>query len=492
MTVHFDPATRLGPAARFGLSELEKSLALCGYDTVAEGAEVRILLASEPGVPDLAVKPLGRDESYHWVWTAPDTLRIAGSDDSGLMYGCLDLAEQLELGADLRAVAERRLEPELAVRGLYLFVHNEGAERGWINDPSFWQAYADELARCRYNRFNLIYGHQSPYLVPIYAFMLSDLDDAFPEIRVAGITAEERARNLGALQMASEAMASRGLTFFLGIWNSRPWKTYNGVWEDQPTRVTGTDDLGRLVAYTRQGFARLLERCPGIGGVQFRMNIESGIADQRFFVQAFVPVLREMADRGRRLVVELRNWGLHPDTVEAFRGAGMDIVVSTKYFAEHQAMPYQPPVMRGSYSYDSFLRHDKPFPFQWQVWNLGSHRLFTWGDPGYARRLARSCHLGDGVGFEITPPGSQKGFSQWGQVHLGDWQGRADLPPRWDFQRYWFFHLAFGRMGYDTNTGDEVFAPAGQAHQRRSSAGYARRVPLCQQGDLVLDQPAYG
>ena len=159
------------------------------------------------------------------------------------------------------------------------------------------------------------------------------------------------------------------------------------------------------------------------------MNIESGIGDQRFFVQAFVPALEDLAARGRRLTVELRNWGLHPDTIEAFRRTGLDIVVSTKYFAEHQAMPYQPPAMRGSYSYDSFLRRDKPFPFQWHVWNLGSHRLFAWGDPDYVRRFARSCHLGDGVGFEVTPPGSQKGFSQWGQVTPGDWQARQRPAP---------------------------------------------------------------
>jgi hypothetical protein len=171
-----------------------------------------------------------------------------------------------------------------------------------------------------------------------------------------------------------------------------------------------------------------------------------------------VPALQDLAERGRRLTVELRNWGLHPETVEAFRQSGLDIVVSTKYFAEHQAMPYQPPVMRGSYSYDSYLRRDKPFPFQWHLWNLGSHRLFAWGDPDWARQFVNSCRLGDGVGFEVTPPGSQKGFSQWGQVAPGDWEVRDDIPPRPDFERYWFFHMAFGRLAYAPATADDVFA----------------------------------
>jgi hypothetical protein len=443
-----------GPVA-FGIAELGRELSTAGY-TLDGAAPLQVVLARPDDTLFPAAVPC-EAESYAIARPAPDTIILAGHDSSGLMYACLDLAEQLAASGDLSQVQERRCQPDLQLRGLYTFLHNSEAERDWLYDAAYWQGYADELARCRFNRFNLIYGHQSPHLIPIYAFLLDELDEAFPDIRVQGITPEERSRNLRALRNASVAMVGRGLRFFLGIWNSRPWTITNGVWENQPTRVTGTDDLGMLADYTRQGFTRLIDLCPAIGGIQLRMNIESGIGDQRFFVQSFVPALVDLAARGRRLAVELRNWGLHPDTIEAFRGTGLDIVVSTKYFAEHQAMPYQPPVMRGSYSYDSFLRRDKPFPFQWHVWNLGSHRLFNWGDPDYVRQFARSCRLGDGVGFEVTPPGSQKGFSQWGQVTPGDWQARADLPPRPDYQRYWFFHLAYGRLTYDSTTPDDLF-----------------------------------
>jgi hypothetical protein len=435
----------IGPAVSFGVAELAQAMQAAGW---SDGPGFSITLEQKGnGVP----------ESFSI--TRPDPLHIvlSGADERGLMVACLDLAEQIAMHKGLEGVTEKQAAPELRTRGLHTFLHNPETEKQWLYDPQFWQAYADSLARDRYNRFNLIYGHQSPHLVPIYTFLLDDLDEEFPEIQVQDLQPEERANNLKALQMASAAMASRGIDFFLGIWNSRPWTTYNGVWETQPTRVTGTDDLGMLTTYTRKGFTRLMELCPDIHGIQLRMNIESGIADQRFFVQAFVPALKELRARGREIKVELRNWGLHPDTIEAFRQSGADIVVSTKYFAEHQGMPYQPPVTRGSYSYDSFLRKDKPFPFQWHVWNLGTHRLFTWGDPDYARRFALSCHLGDGVGFEVTPPGSQKGYSQWGYVFPGDWNDRKDLPFRWDFQRYWFFHMAFGRMAYDVHTPDSVF-----------------------------------
>ncbi len=442
-----------GPILSFGIEELRNALRTMGYSLTDADADIEIVAGRSgaiPGIGNGAPEPAERPEAYSITWASARQLALTGSDQVGAMYACLDVGEQVAMGAELREIEAKSAEPELAVRGIYTFLHNAEAERGWLYDPTYWQAYADELARWRYNRFNLIFGHQTAHLIPIYSHLLDDLDTEFLAIRVEGITSEERARNLRALQTASEAMTSHGIAFCLGIWQSRPWTVAGGAREDQPTRVRGTEDLRRLARYTRVGFTRLIERCPAIGGIQLRMNVESGVADQRFFVEAFVPALRDLAARGRPLKVELRNWALQPSTIEAFRAAGVDIVVSTKYFAEHHGLPYQPPVMRGSYSYDSFLRSDRPFPFQWHLWNLGSHRLFVWGDPDYARRFVRSCHLGDGIGFEVTPPGSQKGFSQWGQVSPGDWQPRADLPARWDFDRFWFFHMAFGRLGYDS------------------------------------------
>ena len=441
-----------GPA-RYGTRELSRELEAAGCVPGNREVDYRIDLSvsgssGEPAESYQIRRAAGESRGGH--------IEVIGSDETGLMYGCLDLAEQIAMSGSLEALEERNAAPFLPVRGVYTFLHDPAADRATMGDCGYWPSYAQRLARWRYNRFNLIYGHQTAYLIPIYTHLLDDLDDDFPGIRADGLTSADRAANLQNLRAASAAMADHGIAFFLGIWNSRPWKVENGVWETQPTHVRGTDDLALLTEYTRRGFLRLMELCPAIRGIQLRMNIESGVADQRYYVQSYVPALKELAAGGRRLTVELRNWGLHPDTVEAFRTSGVEIVVSTKYFAEHQGMPYQPPLQRGSYSYDSFLRVDKPFPFQWHLWNLGSHRLFSWGDPEYGRRFARSCRLGDGVGFEITPPGSQKGYSQWGEVPA-DWSPREDLPTMPDHERYWFFHQVFGRTGYDPQTSDAAF-----------------------------------
>lgn len=379
---------------------------------------------------------------------------IGGRGERGVQYGCLDAAEQIIGKTSPDDLKGKRRMPFLPVRGIYTFLHNSDLERDWLYNEEYWTNYFNMLAWMRFNRFNLVFGHQTAHLIPIYAFLL-DMERDFPDIRVDGLKPDERRRNLEMLRMVSRMCSQYGIDFFLGIWQARPWKRENGLREDQPTRVRGTDDLGRLTAYTREGLTRLLRECPEIRGLQLRMNRESGVADQRFFVAAMVPALREC---GRPIKVNLRNWGLKPETIEAFRASGAEVEISVKYFAEHQVMPYQPPMMRGGYSYDSLLRRDREIPLIYQLWNLGSHRLFLWGDPDFGRRFAQSCELGWASGFEVTPPGSQKGFSQWGPVK-GTWRIFKEESPffRWEFQRYWFFFMAFGRPGYNRHVGDEVF-----------------------------------
>lgn len=452
----------MGACADWGVEQLRANLEGGGHllvNSAPDDVEFRIGRTGSAlfEVFDPPVAVPGAHESFviRSQWKDGRVLAaIAGRDACGVKLGCLDAAEQISAGTRPDLLEQKTKSPFLAIRGLYTFLHNTDIERDWLYSSEYWENWFAQMSWARFNRFNFIFGHQTAHLIPIFAHML-ELEREFPEIRVEGLTRADRRRNLEALQMISKLSAEHGIEFCLGIWESRPWKKANGVWEDQPTSVTGTDNLKRLSLYTQEGMKRLLAACPYIDVIQFRMNIESGVGEQRFFVDSFVPAIREA---GRPLKVELRNWGLKPETLQAFRDSGAEVIVSTKYFAEHQALPYQPPVMKGSYSYDSLPRKDRPYPLLWQVWNLGSHRLFFWGDPDYGRRLARSCKLGDGIGFDVTPPGSQKGFSQWGEVP-GDWSIHNEKQGffRWEFQRYWYFWLVFGRLGFDPTMGDEVF-----------------------------------
>ena len=99
-----------------------------------------------------------------------------------------------------------------------------------------------------------VFAHQTNYLAPPYPFWL-DLPE-FPEIRVAGLSAEDRKRNLEMLRYISQAAADHGIDFTLGVWehniqtNMKP--TVEGI-----TR----ENIG---PYSRAALGKILRLCPAI------------------------------------------------------------------------------------------------------------------------------------------------------------------------------------------------------------------------------------
>ncbi|GAH48450.1 unnamed protein product, partial [marine sediment metagenome] len=264
-------------------------------------------------------------------------------------------------------LASRRESPNIPIRRLYIFLHNADLERDWYYSEEFWDGYLSLLAKSRYNEFNIVFGHQTSYLIPIYPYLF-DIEE-YPDVYVEGLSKEERTKNLGMLQFISNLARERGITFFIGIWQSKVWDAAH-VMREQESKVHGIDD-NMLRDFTRQGILKLLRLCPAIEGLQLRMNVESGLDDQSFFRDVFVEAIK---DCGREVKVELRNWGLEQETLDSFLNVCPNLTVSFKYFAEHQGMPYQPVQMRFSYSYDSLLRNNRKYEVFWHLWNLGTHR----------------------------------------------------------------------------------------------------------------------
>ena len=165
------PAAQAGPR-EFGLEELAQAL-------TARGLTLDIRTELRPGPPEL-------------FEVLAD--RVIGADERGLMYGLLAAAEQIR---DSGRLAPERGVPHTAMRGIRRFLHNEAMERDWYYSQEHWDAFFGMLARQRFNRFNLVFAHQTNYLAPPYPFWL-DLP-SFPEVRVPGLSPADRQRNLAML-----------------------------------------------------------------------------------------------------------------------------------------------------------------------------------------------------------------------------------------------------------------------------------------------------
>ena len=192
-----------GPAD-FGRAELQKAIHDRGL------GNVHFEEAIEPGAP----------ESY-----AITATRITGADPRGLMYGLIAAADQIRRDGK---VTPQKESPQTAMRGIRYFMHNQDLERDWYYSHEYWDEYFAMLARNRFNRFNLVFAHQTDYLAPPYPFWV-DLPE-FPHIRAQHLTAAQREQNLEMLQLhlrrraritASTSRSASGSTTF-SISGSRP------------------------------------------------------------------------------------------------------------------------------------------------------------------------------------------------------------------------------------------------------------------------------
>lgn len=449
MRVHLDGAH--GERIDYAVERL--AAAAHGIELVDDGAELVAGTVAGATIGELvrsgAVELHDGPESLA-IARVDDTLVVAGSDEQGLMYALLEVADQLAVaGRSLGDIAAVSQHPETELRGSYTTLHNADCERDWFFARDHWEAYFDLLADSRFNSFMLVIGHQTPYLVPPFPFFV-DVPE-HPEVVVPGLGDEERRRNLDALRMIAEQAGRRGLAFVLGIWEVIAWVPGTRGGHTQQSMVEGLD-AENLAGYTYHGTKRLLAEVPGIAGVQLRVNAESGIPHEHqtaFFSETVFPAIAEC---DRDLFLDVRGWFAHPETIQAAADLGIPMRLSMKYWAEHLGAPYQAALQEPAYSYADFLRFPRRFPVAYQVWTLGSHRHFIWGDPDYVRTFAGSLRLGEAVGFEICPPLAQKGYGN----EPGAWRVLAPEHEyyRWEWERYWMFHLLFGRLTYDSRSDD--------------------------------------
>jgi hypothetical protein len=380
---------------------------------------------------------------------------VTGSDERGLMYGLLEASDQINATGK---ITPSQVCPATTLRGIRLFVHNQDLEQDWYYSPQYWNSYFEMLARNRFNRFNLVFGHNTAYMAPPYPYWFKL--PQFSEIDVPGLTDTERDRNFGALRFISEAAKEHGIDFTLGIWEQTtptfPFKIASIV------QGITKENLG---PYSRVALEKVLRECPAIHSVQLRTNIESGIPanDQVEYFRRYVFPAIQAA--GRPVYTDVRGWNSVAGMIDAASQSKSLLRVSSKYWAEHLGRPYPPAETFPGYSYGDLLKKSRSYQFFWELWGIGSHRLLLGGDPDYVRRAVPTFSLGGGIGFEIDPPLAQKGFgNQPGQWKLFTDPYKDRIFWKWDFERYWFFYTLWGRLAYDPKTPDNYWM---QEFQRR-------------------------
>ncbi|MBE7560773.1 hypothetical protein HS125_18240 [bacterium] len=441
--------------ARFGLSELEKALTAQGLvaSTAAQRPVLTVKVEKGQGAAGLSVPEA--PESYA-IKVAGKTATVAGRDAVGLMYGLLDLADQVRLadasGTPAEQLTSRARQPHLRIRAVNQFLFTDALEDpdSWFFDERFWRDYFAMLARTRHNLLDLhaAYDLESTYFPNIYPYFVTV--EGFPDVgataaqaRAGGVPPETAARNLAMFNRILRLGKEYGVSVALMNYNAQTWRGRNA-------RAMGGDEL---VAYIKAACKQFVAACPDLWMYGFRIG-ESG-QPESFFTDAYVAALKEI---DARLNLYTRSWLATKDKItpiaEGFSG---DFYIEPKYNGEQLGLPYHaittPRRWAPSYSYESYTDWPRNYQILYQVRANGTHRIFHWGGYDFVRRCAATGNYADGAGLSIEP--------MTAYYPIENVYHEPTETPRnyyqWATERDWLWYELWGRLMYDPQTPEALF-----------------------------------
>lgn len=273
-----EPSARV----RFGLDLLDRALVDAGY-TVARSTDqlaahpdgIRILLGVHGVSGDLAALEQGDILLYNTsapegegfvLSSLPATLTvIAGGSDSGLLYGCQELARRIGDYDDIPRDLDLSESPDLVLRGPAIGLQKTTVEAPrqvyeypinherfpWFYDQETWTDLLDLLFAERANVVYLWSGH------PFASFVrLAD----YPEAQE--VTDDELRQNRELLAWLTAEADRRGIWIVVKFYNIHiplPFAQHHGIPLHQPAPTPLTSD------YTRQSIAAFVHDFPNVG-----------------------------------------------------------------------------------------------------------------------------------------------------------------------------------------------------------------------------------
>src|SRR5215831_3348177 len=487
------------PAARWAAKELQQAFATRGIkvelrEDISQAKRGEFCLVAAGGNSPLAVQVLRQTRSA--ISNVPEALAIApgslndrrillacGSDERGLVYALLELADRVQYAPDAIAAISIKTplteSPANAVRSVLRLFASDVEDKPWYNDREMWPRYLTMLATQRFNRFNLSFGLGYDFLRQVtdayflfaYPFLVS-----VPgyQVRATPLPDAERDRNLETLKFISEQTVARGLRFQVGVW------MHGYEWIDSPHANYRIEGLTREThaSYCRDALRLLLQRCPAISAVTIRTHGESGVEEGSY--DFWRTIFDGVATCGRKVELDLHPKGLDQTMLDNALATKQPVTVSPKFWAEHLGMSYHqadiraeeiPPTGKqptglmklstGSrsftrYGYGDFMREDRNWKVVHRVWP-GSQRLLLWGDPLTSAAYSRAFQFCGSNGAELCEPLTFKG--RRGSGIAGDRCAYADtkLRPRWDWEKYLYTYRVWGRLLYHPDSSSDVW-----------------------------------
>ncbi len=422
--ISVDP--QASPRELYGASRLRKALESPAFHA-PEGATViaavrgSSLFANDPDLPRFEN---GATEAFRLRRVGSRWL-VIGSDPSGVLYGCMELARQSAAAKTLPEQLDMTDKPAFAIRGTNLFWMKRGnydwgvvpKEFPWFFDRTLMTRYLDELAD---NRFNAIFfwnGHPFPYFLRL---------EKYPEARV--LSEADLERNIEYLKWFTAEADRRGLWTVFHFYNIHVSPNFAKAHQNEGVKLQNSASTPLLQAYMRYCVSEFAKSYPSVG-LMLTAGEALSVKAEEYVRDTIIPGLK---DTGLKPPLIVRQWTIDPYRYRDIIRPNYDnLYTMMKHNTEMVVSPHPDP---RNQTWMSYGQHHII-----NLHELGDLKPFRWGSPVWIQQMTTIWKNIGASGFHLYP------MTSWMWPESLD---RADPPLSViDRDRIWI--EAFGRYGWN-------------------------------------------
>jgi hypothetical protein len=437
---------RLPPQAsarvQFGAEHLEAALCRGGFMLARPSAEPQdrdglvIRIVRETGLGREAFSLKGGDR---------EGITILGGDDSGMMFGCLELAKRVRAGG-VPSRLEHSDRPALTLRGACVGLQKTTILPGrkvyeypytpdlfpWFYEKRLWLEYLDFLVEHRFNALFLWNGHPFASLL-----RLPDYPQAVE------VPPEVFERNVEMYRWLAGECDRRGIwlvQMFYNIFLPQPLAAEHGV----PTQLAAPTALA--ADYTRKSIAEFIKQYPNVGLMVCLGEALQGTSNQlAWATQTLLPGVHD-GMRAAGLTAEppivIRTHAMDAEAImPACFQVYSNLFTETKYNGE-SLTTYEP---RGK-AQATHLAMARLGPHLVNVHILSNLEPFRYGAARFIKKsvVAARDRLG-ASGLHLYP------LSYWNWPYSPD----VAAPPLKQWERDWMWFAAWGRYAWNPDCSEQ-------------------------------------
>lgn len=415
-----------------------------------------------------------------------NTVNIIGIDTEGLMYGGLELAEQIKLYG-IEGIQPLLKNPYMEMRGPKFNIpldvrtpsYSDASDAGQQNiaamwDFDFWKDYIDTMARYRYNYISLWSMHPFPSLVKVPGYEAIALDDVkrstgkwkelynLNGIGMADAHILENTETLKKITIQEKIVfwkkvmaygKQRNIDFHFITWNIFDYGTEG--------KYGITDDINNEITqdYFRKSIKQLFVTYPDLAGIglttgeNMKNNGKRTNAEERedwaykTYAKGILDAAKEMPDRQFTFIHRQHQTGAK-EIAKKFKPVldadNVEFLYCFKYAKAHVYSATEQPY----HEQDNFVTDIEGMKTVWGLRNDDTY-YFRWGAPNFVREFINNMphEVAKGIYF-----GSDQWI--WGRDFLTK---DPELLGQLEVKKHWYQWLLWGRLSYDPELKNERF-----------------------------------